>query len=368
MATTISATDTEVTNPVNVYYERVLLDNVAPVCPYFAGTKKGKLDRKKGSATIKFRRFNPINPDTAGGKAAPSALSELTGTASYMQGRDARAISMTDYTATVLKYGDYVILNEEVDLYNPNEMGKEVVMELSRDGAKGLNRLQRNVAEDNLTKVYAGGVASDGAIVSKITATELKKVINSLNNNDVQPFTPMTSGSDRVGSTPLLEAYWGICHPDVAEDLVDIAGFKSVETYSGHVETMPGEVGAYQRAGTAIRFIQTSEATIDANAGGTVGATGLASTNATDVDVHNTVIYGKGCLGSVGLGREHADGIYRADGSAMNGIDIILKGLGSGGTSDPFDEIQTLAIKYFHAGLVLDSTRGFVIRSGATDL
>lgn len=367
MALGISATDTEVQKPVNVYYERVLLDNVAPVCPYFAGTQKGKLEKKSGTSTIKFRRFNAINPDTAGGKAAPTALSELTGNAAYMQNRDSRAISMTDYTATVQKYGDYVILNEEVDLFIPNDMGKAVVKELSRDGAKGMNRLQRNVAEDNLTKVYAGGVASDGVVVSKITATEIKKVINTLCNNDAEAFTPMDSGSDRVGSTPLLEAFWGITHPDVAEDIVDITGFKSVETYAGHLQTMPGEIGAIQRAGKAVRFISTSESSVDAGSGGSVGSTGLAGTSG-NVDLYSTVIYGKDCLGSVGLGREHTDGIYRADGSAMDGLMIINKGLGSGGTSDPYDEIQTVAVKYWHAGLVLDGSRGRVIRSGATDL
>lgn len=367
MTATISATDVEVKKPVNVYYERILLDNVAPVCPYFAGTKKGMLEKKQGTATIKFRRFNPINPDANGGKAAPSALSELTTTASYGQGRTARAISMTDYTATILKYGDHVILNEEVDLYVPNAMGDEVITELSRLGAKGMNRLQRDVAEDELTKVYAGGVASDGAIVSKITPTEIRKVVNVLSKNDAATFTPLTTGDVKTGTSPILEAYWGITHPDVAQDIEQMAGFKSVETYAGQVDTVPGEFGAVSFAGTAVRFIQTSEASVDAGAGGTSTGTGLADTS-TDVDVYNTVIYGRNCLGSVGLGKEHTDGIYRADGSAMDALEIRNCPLGSGGTSDPYGEIQTISVKYFHAGLVLDANRGRVIRSGATDL
>lgn len=365
MALTISATDSEVQKPVNVYYERLWLENQAPVCPYFAGTKKGRLEKKAGTATVNFRRFDEINPG-ASGTAAPSALSELTGNATYMQSRNSSALSMTDVTATVSKYGQFVILNEEVNLFIPNEMGSKVVMELGRAAGKGLNRLQRDIAEDNLTKVYAGGAASDGAVTSAITMTEIRKVINTLVTNNARDFTPMTAGSDRVGSTPLLPGFWAITHPDAAADIEQISGFKGVETYAGHVDTVPGEFGALQGAGFAVRFIQTPESTVDAAAGGTVGSTGLAGSSG--VDLYNTVIYGQDALGSLGLGLEHTDGIYRAGEGGIQGVELIEKPLGSGGTSDPYNEISTLAWKAFHGGALLNSAWGRVVRHGATDL
>lgn len=365
MALTISATNSEVQKPVNVYYERLWLENQAPVCPYFAGTVKGRLEKKAGTATVNYRRFDEINPG-ASGTTAPTALTELTGNATYMQSRDSTALSMTDVTATVSKYGQFVILNEEVNLFIPNEMGSKLVMELGRAAGKGLNRLQRNIAEDNLTKVYAGGAASDGAVVSAITMTEIRKVVNTLVNQNARTFTPLDAGSDRVGSTPILEGFWGFCHPNTASDIEQITNFKSVETYAGHVDTVAGEFGSLAANGYAVRFIQTPEATIDSAAGGTVGSTGLAGSSG--VDLHNTVIIGQDCLGSLGLGMEHGDGIYRAGEGGIQGVELIEKPLGSGGTSDPYNEVATFAWKAWHGGAVLNSNWGRVIRHGATDL
>jgi hypothetical protein len=82
-------------------------------CPYFMGTDPGQLMKQAGTSTIKWRRIEQETPTT-------TALTELTTTSSWMQGRDADTPTFTDVTATVAKYGQFYIVNEEVDLYNPN--------------------------------------------------------------------------------------------------------------------------------------------------------------------------------------------------------------------------------------------------------
>jgi hypothetical protein len=47
---------------------------------------------------------------------------------------------------------------------------------------------------------------------------------------------------------------------------------------------------------------------------------------------------------------------------------MIFHDRGSGGPSDPFDEIATLAWKAFYAGAVLNANWSRALRSGATDL
>lgn len=366
MALTVSATDSEVQKPVNVIYQEMLLRNAMPLAPYFVGTQPGSLALNSGSATIKWRRYNTSADNASGIAPTTTALTELTGVSSYMQGRDSSTVHFSDVTATVAKYGQYFILNEEVDVFMPNGTMVGITGTLAISAGRSLNQLQRNIGEDNATLVYAGSAASDAAVVDKIKVGAIDTVVNTLNRNSAMPFMPQTNGSSNIGTAPILPSYWGLCHSDVAYDISKLAGFKSVETYSGQTATVMGEFGAIQSGGYAVRFIQTPEASVDADAGGTKGSTGLRGTS--DVDLYTVLIYGQDAIGSVGLGASHGDGIYRA-GKNPSSVEMIAKGRGTGrpsGTDDPFDEITTLAWKSWHAGAILNANWVRGIRCGAT--
>lgn len=357
MALDISATDTELQKPVNVMFQQTLLRNARARAPYFAGTAPGMLSEHGGTATIKWRRIENLSPTT-------TALSELQGTATYGQGRNSETASFTDVTATVSKFGQFYILNEEVDLFNFNGQGEKLVETLAISAGRSLNQLQRNVAEDNATLIRAGGASSDGDTSDKIELTNIRNAVNTLNRNSATTFTPQATGESAIGTSPILPAYWGICHPDVAVDIANLAGFVSVERYAGQVDTVLGEFGTLGVAGQAIRFVQTEDASIDTGSGGSNSSLRQTSSS---VDLYTTVIYGRDAVGSVGLGQEHTDGIYRA-GDALGTVQLIVKALGSGGASDPFNEVMTMAWKAWHAGAVLNGSWIRGIRSGATSL
>lgn len=359
MAQTITATDVELQKPVNVVFQQTFLRRAQQNCPYFAGTMPGTLNKQMGTSTIKWRRIEQEQPSTA-------ALTELTGTSSYMQGRDADTPTFTDVTATVSKYGQFYIVNEEVDLYNPNRTTNELVAVLGESAGRSLNQLMRDVMEDNGTKVYAANVASLGLVDSVATAGVLNFIINTLTRNSARTFVPMTTGSQNIGTSPILPAYWGLCHPDVAYDIAAITGFTSVEKYAGQTATVSGEFGTYSSAGRGVRFVMSEDASIDVNTGDSLSTADLRSTSGL-VDTYPTVIYGQDAFGSVGLGERHTDGIYRA-GDNTGGWEMIFKDRGSGGTSDPFNEIATLAWKAFFAGAVLNASWSRVLVTGATNL
>lgn len=359
MAQTISATDTELQKPVNVVFQQTFLRRAQQNCPYFMGTVAGMLNKQAGTSTIKWRRIEQETPST-------TALSELTSTASYMQGRDSDTPTFTDVTATVSKYGQFYIVNEEVDLYNPNKTTNELVAVLGESAGRSLNMLMRDVMEDNLTKRYANNVASTAAVNSIAATGDLNRIINELTRNSARTFSPMTNGSTNVGTSPILPAYWAFCHPDVAHDIAGLTGFKSVESYAGSTATVPGEFGYYARAGRGVRFVMSEDATIDADAGATTG-TDVRGTTGTDTDIYTTCVIGQDAVGSVGLGEKQSDGAYRA-GENTGGWELIYKERGSGGTSDPFDEISTIAWKAFFAGAILNSNWGRAYLTGATKL
>jgi N4-gp56 family major capsid protein len=357
MALTVSATDTELPKPVNVVFQQTLLRNAKVRCPYFLGTVPGDLQKNAGTATVSWRRIENLSAST-------TALTELTVEASYMQGRSSAALSVSAVTATVSKYGNFVIINEEADVFNFNGQMDKIMEVIGINAGQSLNQLQRNITEDNLTAIYASGT-SDGDVDSKIRLADIRNSVNAIEKLSALTFTPMTTGSTNIATAPILPAYIGLTHPDVAIDISLMASFKSVESYAGQVSTYNGEFGAITVAGKMVRFISSEDSSVDADAGATLGATGLNGTSS--VDLYSTCIYGQDCIGSVGFGNQYPDGTYMA-GDELGPIELIVKGLGSGGTSDPYNEIMTIAWKAWHTGAILNANWGRVVRSGATSL
>lgn len=359
MALTITATDTELQLPVNVSFTQTFLRRARQKLPYFVGTQPGELMRQGGTATIKWRRIEQETPST-------TALTELTGASTYMQSRNADTPTFTDVTATVSKYGQFYIVSEEVDLYNPAGTTRELIGVLGESAGRSLNMLQRDISEDNATQRYAGNVASDGVVLAAVTAGDLQRSVQELQTNSARVFNAMTSGSQNIGTVPILESYWAICHPHVAHDIAGLTGFQSVEKYAGQVATAPGEFGYYARVGSGVRFLWSEDASIDTGSGGAVTSLDLRSTSG-NIDLYTIVLFGQDAVGSVGLGQQYGTGVFMA-GDDTGDWEIIIHPKGSGGISDPFNEISTMSWKAFHTGAILNSNWIRAIRVGATNL
>ena len=354
MALTITDDASIITKPINAVFQQTFLRRAQQLCPYFVGTQPGTISKQAGTSTVKWRRIEQLAPSTA-------ALSELTGALTFMGGRSSVTPTFTDVLATVSKYGQFYIVNEEVNLYEPNGTANELVGTLGESAGRSLNELMRNVSEGQ-TVVFASGVASVGAVVAKIATGDLNFTINALARNVAMPFTGMTNGALEQATVPILPAFWGICHPDVAVDIAGLTGFTGIQSYSQQVSTLPGEFGYYSLAGYGVRFVQTTDASIGAGSGGASTTVRHTSSNA---DTYLVPIYGRDALGSVGLGMRHTDGIYRA-GDNTGGWEIINHPMGSAGAGDPFNEISTIAYKIFFAGAVLNSTWGRAINCAAS--
>lgn len=349
-------TVTQITAPVNRVYQTNMLAVANQRCAYFVGTMAGDLVRHGGSFTLLWKRIEQLTPTT-------SALSELTGNLS-LPTRTATQLSETEVTATVAKYGDIVHLTEEVDLLHPaNQVAMARSDRLGEQAGRSLNRLQRNIHEDNATLIYASGGSADGDVADAISTTLIRNAVNQLNRNSAERFSGMSVGSQLEGSTPIRDSFWGFCHVDVEEDLRDLADFKPVETYASHTSTMPFECGM---AG-GVRWIATEEASIDTGLGGDPGQSLRDSGGAGAADLYTAIILGKEAFGSVGFGMEHVKDSYKA-GDTVPTVQMIFKPFGSAGAGDPLDEISTLSWKAWHAGAQLNADWSRGLRIGARKL
>ena len=344
-------TQTQIAGPVNYVYQVNLLRRIKPLCPYFTGTVPAEITSGSGTFSAKWRRYEHLTPVT-------TALTEITGSLAFPT-RTAVQPSVTDLTATVSKYGNFIFLNEEVDLVNITPTTMTLTGVLGDNAGRSLNRLQRNIFEDNTTSILSSVATTATNVTGQATASGfisrslIAQAVNTLNRNDAMRFMPETTGSQNIGTAPVRESYWAITHPDVEEDIRNLTGFQSVETYAGQTETQPGEFGHVG----GVRFIATTESTIDAGLGlaATASTTSDGRTTSNRFDRYNTVIFGKEAVGSLGLDANHVKETYYT-GDRLPAVMMIAHPKGSAGAADPLNEVGSIGWKSWHTGIVLNTS------------
>jgi N4-gp56 family major capsid protein len=353
-------TVTIVDGGVDVIMQETLLRNAKARCPYFIGSTPAEITAHQGSVTAKWRRVENLS-------VSLTPLTALTGTEDYPT-RTGSTPTVNDITAALLKFGNHIILNEEVQVVNFNPVADKYAEILGINAGQVLNRLQRNELEDNSTIEYGGSITAESVVIAKMVVGDITKVVNLLDRASALKFTPMTTGSPNTNTTPQRDAYWGICHPDVEIDIRAMTAFVPVEQYASQTVTEKGEFGSVG----GVRFLSTPESSIDTG----IGATGATDVRETTVkaDVYNTVIFGMDHHGSVGLGFNHTKNIYNA-GDTLPGVQMISHGPGSAGTADPLDEVSTLGWKTWHVPKVFTNSTtpatgewGYVVRTAASVL
>ena len=349
----VSTLGSHITARVNRVTQTAMLSQARELCTYFKGSMPGKVEHHANSLTIHWRRLNDLSPTV-------SALSEISGTATFPT-RTATALGITDVTASLSKYGDFAYITEELDLVNPTSDDMEILLGFARQGGRSLNRLQRNILEDNLTLIYASGASADSGVGDIVSVNLMQQAVNVLDRQSAMLFTAMTRGDGNFNTSPTPAAYWGFCHSDVMEDIRGLAGFIPVEKYAGQTDVAAGEGGTVSR----IRWISTPEASIDTDSGSAAG--NLRTTTGVNADLYTSVIIGRECAGSVGFGVEHVQEVYKA-GDALPALIMIQKAIGSAGAGDPLDELGTTGWKAWHSGAILNSNWGRGLRTGATRL
>lgn len=342
---------TSIAAPVNYVLMETLLSAARKRLPYFNGTLPGKLERQQGAASVKWRRIENLT-------AVTTALTEAAdgSTVAFGNGRNSVTPTITDVTVAIAKYGNAINLTEEIDLFNVNSNSAALMDTLGANAGESLNTLMRNIFDGATTvRRYGNGSAgtpagSYSSVAEAINLNDIRNVVNTLNRNSAMRFTPAAFGSANIGTLPIRQSYYGICHVDVEDDIRALTGFIPVEQYGGYTETEPGEFGAVG----GVRWCSTEIAPIISD-GSTESAvsTGYRGSSSILHDVYSTFIYGREAIGSVGLGEMHAKEIYMMY-DRVPTVEIIYHKPGSSGIADMFNENGSLAWKAWFAGKILN--------------
>lgn len=306
---------------VNNFYDRTLLYRAIPLFVHTRWAQIRDIPRKSGTSTIKFRRYGNL-------VGATTPLQEgVTPVGS--------ALSVTDITATVLQYGDFVTITDVLSYQSQDPVLMEASEILGDQMGDTLDLLTRDVLNAG-TNVYYGGTGNtqtaDVATGDNITAVLIKKAVRLLKNNKARRMTKMVNATTGYGTTPLNASFIGIVHPNTTYDLKGLIsdGWTSVEKYASTAGIMDGEVGKLDE----VRFVETTNAKVFVG-GGT-----------SSIDVYSTLIFGMDAYGTT-----------RISGEAMKNI---VKPLGSAGTADPLDQRATSGWKATFVAKILNDA--FMIR------
>ncbi len=307
MATT---TLTQVAPGVQAFYDRNLLARAQPAEVHGRFGQKRPIAKRNGNQ-IKFRRYSQL-------AAASTPLTEGVTPAGS-------SLSVTDLTATLAQYGDYITLSDMVSMTNQDAVVTEATDVLGDQAGTTIDQARRDVMVAGTNVIYANAVAARVNVATKLTSTELDKAIRFLKNQNAKFVTEGVPASNKVGTGAVRKGFVAIVHPDVEYDLEGITGYRAVSDYGSQDGVMEDEIGAYKN----IRFVSSTNAKIFAG-GGAAGST-VYKNNGANYDVYVTLIIA-----------ENAYGVCPLSGEALN---TYVKALGSAGSADPLEQRSTVGWK-----------------------
>lgn len=314
-----ATTRTQIPAEVNNFYDRTLLYRAIPLFVHTRWAQVRDIPRRAGTSTIKFRRYGNL-------PASTTPLSEgITPAGSQL--------SVTDITATVAQYGNFVTITDVLDYESQDPVLMETAEILGDQAGDTLDQLTRDVINAGSNVYYSNSahtLRTQVAAGEIITDTVIKKTVRLLKNNKARRITKMVNATTGYNTTPLNASYVGICHPNTTYDLKGISSFVPVEKYSNTSNLMEGEVGKLDE----VRFVETTNAKVF-----TGGGSG-------SIDVYSTLVFGTDAYGTT-----------RISGEALKNI---VKPLGSAGTADPLEQRATSGWKGTFVAKILNDA--FLVR------
>lgn len=314
---------TQVPYAVNNFYDRSLLERAvaAFIHDQFADVR----DIPQGNTdTVKFRKYDNLaaatTPLVAG--VTPSGSS----------------LSVTDITATVKQYGDYVTTDDFVQLTTLDPLLMETAGILGDQAGDTLDQLMRDILNAGTNVLYASTATDRDEVTAamKLTNTEAKEATRQLKENNAKRIATRINPTTGYNTMPIPASYFGFVHPNTTNDLKDTAGYTPVHKYSNPTQALPNEVGSLDE----IRLIESTNAKIFTGAG------------ASGADVYSTVVVAM-----------HAYAKTRISGAAMKNI---IKPLGSAGTADPLNQRATSGWKATHVAVRLNESYMLRIEHGTS--
>ena len=235
-ATVAYAAGTGLSEEMKTYYSDYLIDNAEPALVHDMFAQKHKIPQG-GGKTVQFRRYNP--------------LPKLTEPIKEGVTPEGQSISMEVMEATVAQYGGYVELTDLLILTAIDNNLCMATKLLGSQAGRTLDTITREVLAGGTNVQYGENAVSARYLLTGgqeggnhyLTVDAVRRAVRFLKNQNAEK---------------IKGSYIAIVHPDVAYDLMSDPNWKTPNQYADPSAILEGEIGKIE----GVRFIESSEAKI----------------------------------------------------------------------------------------------------------
>jgi len=206
----------------------------------------------------------------------------------------AQVATALDLDAKIQWYGTFVRLNEQVVISNQEPVLNEIVKLLGLSMRETEDKLIRDMLASTASAVDCTGGAQ-GVNPTTISGSDIDRVSRMLIGNNAWTVTNHIAGEDRIGTSPIRNAFVAMCHSDLITDLDAIPRWDAKSDYANASKSLNSEWGAYRN----VRFFVSSEGSVDLKA------------SSAGTDVYNVFVCGVQAYGVVNQTLASAKFVYR---------------------------------------------------------
>ena len=271
------------------FYDMTLIDEASANLVHDQFGQKRPIPKGSGK-TIEFRKFSPL------GKATTPLTEGVT--------PNGNSLTVTNITATVEQYGDFIVQSDVLELTSLDNTILEATKLLGKQAGVTLDTITRNKIQAGTNVTFCPKVAN--GVETEVTKRGDLDETCQLTVDVIQQVVAKL----RAQNAPTINGkYVAIIHPYVAYDLMRDPEWIDAHKYANPTNLYEGEIGEI----AGVRFVQTSEAKIY------------------DGGVFGTLIFGEGAYGVTEI--------------TGGGLQTIVKQKGSAGTADPLDQRSSVGWK-----------------------
>lgn len=242
---------------------------------------------QKNTTVAKFRRYN----------ALPITTTPLTEGITP----DGSPLTVTDYTAQLAQYGDFVEITDVVLDTVDDPVMEQATEVLSEQAAQSIETMRFNILAAGTNVQYANG-SSRSAVNTPLSLTLQRGATRALARQNARHITNIVRSTPDYGTEQVAASYIAFVHPDLENDIRNMTGYVPIERY-GTLTPWENEIGKVEQ----VRYLSSTIFQPFQSAGGSPGSPAtVLSTNGTNADVYPILFIAKDAYGIVPLKGKNA--------------------------------------------------------------
>ncbi len=233
----------------------------------------------KSTKVAKFRRYNAL------ALATTPLVEGVTPSGSKL--------TVTDVTATLSQYGDYVPFTDVIEDTHEDPFLQQLQDVLGEQAAQTVETIRYNILKAGTNVFYANGSARTD-VNTPLTLALQRKCTRALKRQNANYLTKVIGPDPRFRTEPVEQSFIGLVHPDVENDIRNISGFIPTKQY-GTSTPWANEIGAVED----VRYLRSTIFTAFADGGAATST--MVSTTGTNADVYPVLYIAENAYGIVPL-------------------------------------------------------------------